>query len=151
MTAKEFLNQYHEATKRANRLEFEYAKEQIMIDSVKSTLDTDGLPHGNGVNKPSEDRAIRLVDKARAWKVAALEAIEIRQRVFDMIYDIKGETGDVLFKKYIELKNFQEIGRELHMSKSGVYRHHQEGLDEVDRRLIKINKRVEKENRDEQI
>ena len=63
MTAKEYLKQYETATKRANRYKTEYEHESELVDSVRSTLGGDGQPHGTGVSKAVENRAIRLSDK----------------------------------------------------------------------------------------
>lgn len=76
MTAKEYLEQYKEADRLAKRLEAEYMREREMIDAVRSTADLDGLPHGNGIKKPVEDRAIRLADRAAEWKMAELDALQ---------------------------------------------------------------------------
>ena len=59
MTAKEYLRQYEYAVKRIQRLEEEYAAERLLIDAVRSVSDNDGMPHGSGISKPTEDKAIR--------------------------------------------------------------------------------------------
>ena len=59
MTAKDYLEQYREADRIARRLADEYEKELIQIDAVKSVSDIDGMPHGNGIIKTVEDKAIR--------------------------------------------------------------------------------------------
>ena len=83
MTAKEYLKQYEYAQKKADRYREEYEAELLKVDAVRSLSDNDGMPHGSGISKPTEDKAIRLADKALRWKQAELDAIEIRQEVFD--------------------------------------------------------------------
>lgn len=135
MTAKEYLKQYEHAVNRARRLKREYETELEQIDAIGSTLSGDGTPHGSGVTKKTEDKAIRLADKAMAWKVAELDAIEVRQEVFAKIYDIPGIEGDVLIQRYIELKKWEEICVHLHYSWNGIHDAHRRALRIVTERL----------------
>lgn len=131
MTAKEYLKQYQEAARRAERLRSEYENELILIDAVRSVSDNDGMPHGNGISKPTEDKAIRLADKALAYQTAALEAIRIRQQVFDLIETIPGEHGAVLYERYVNLKTWDEVAQSVGYSVRQTFRIHGEALDMV--------------------
>ena len=111
MTAKEYLQQYGEAVRVAERLKTEYDQELLKIDAVRSTLGGDGTPHGTGISRATEDKAIRLADKALELKDAELDAIRIRQEVFDLIRTVPGEKGDVLYERYINLVEDKETGR----------------------------------------
>ena len=83
MTAKEYLRQYEELNKRALRLKHEYETELEKIDAIGSTLGGEpGMPHGTGISRKTEDKAIRLADKAMKWKEAELDAIAKRQEIF---------------------------------------------------------------------
>lgn len=128
MTAKEYLKQYETATKRANRFKTEYEHEAELVDSVRSTLGGDGQPHGTGVSKAVENRAIRLSDKFLKWKMAELDAIEKRQEVFELIHGIEGIEGDVLYEKYIKLRTWEDIADTLHYSVRGVQYAHGRAL-----------------------
>ena len=131
MTAKEYLKQYEYATRRAERCRKEYEDEMRKIDAVRSVSDNDGMPHGSGISKPTEEKAIRLAAKALEWKAAELEALEIRQRIFTTISMIQGIEGDVLFGRYIELKKWEDIAEALHYSAQGIYRIHGRALQIV--------------------
>lgn len=131
MTAKEYLEQYKEADRIVRRLEAEYKKEREMIDAVRSTADIDGLPHGNGIKKPVEDRAVRLADKAAEWKIAQLDALHIRQEIFNTIMSIGGDEADVLVERYIELKTWTEVCVSVHWSWFKVRELHERGLDKL--------------------
>lgn len=111
MTAKEYLQQYGEAVRIAERLKTEYDQELLKIDAIRSPLGGDGTPHGSGISKATENKAIRLADKALELKDAELEAIRIRQEVFDLIRKVPGEKGDVLYERYINLVEDKETGR----------------------------------------
>ena len=139
MTAREYLEQYREADRAARRLKAEYTKELILIDAVKSVSDIDGMPRGNGINKTVEDKAVRLADKAAAWKMAELDALRIRQEVFDLIYDVPGVEGEVLYERYINLLKWSDVCAELGLSWEAIRRHHLTALNLVNEKLKSSN------------
>ena len=133
MTAKEFLKQYEYKAKQAERLREVYQTQQEKIDAIGSTLSNDaGMPHGTGISRKTEDRAIRLADKAMRWKEAELDAIEKRQEVFNVVIQIPGIEGDVLYHKYIKLMKWEEIALELHYSVRGIWYAHGRALRMVE-------------------
>lgn len=136
MTAKEFLQQYGEAVRIAERVKTEYDQEQDLIDSVRSALGGDGTPHGGGISKATENKAIKLADKALELKDAELEAISIRQKVFDVIRTVPGEKGDVLYERYINLKSWDEVADSVGYSKRHARNLHDEAIDIVQHFLL---------------
>lgn len=136
MTAKEFLQQYGEAVRIAERIKTEYDQERDLIDSVRSALGGDGVPHGGGISKATENKAIKLADKALELKDAELEAIRIRQKVFDVIRTVPGEKGDVLYERYINLKSWDEVADSVGYSKRHARNLHDEAIDIVQHFLL---------------
>lgn len=136
MTAKEFLQQYGEAVRIAEMIKTEYDQERDLIDSVRSALGGDGVPHGGGISKATENKAIKLADKALELKDAELEAIRIRQKVFDVIRTVPGEKGDVLYERYINLKSWDEVVDSVGYSKRHARNLHDEALDIVQHFLL---------------
>lgn len=136
MTAKEFLQQYGEAVRIAEMVKTEYDQEQDLIDSVRSALGGDGTPHGGGISKATENKAIKLADKALELKDAELEAISIRQKVFDVIRTVPGEKGDVLYERYINLKSWDEVADSVGYSKRHTRNLHDEAIDIVQHFLL---------------
>ena len=128
MTAKEYLKQYEYADRRAKRFKAEYEKEQLLIDAIRSASDNDGMPHGSGINKPTEDKALRLADRAMQWKMAELDAIEKRQEVFKLVCNIDGVEGDVLYERYVNLRKWEEICVQVNYSWYGVHSIHRRAL-----------------------
>lgn len=131
MTAKDYLNRYKEACRRARQLRSEYEKELELIDSVRSTLGGDGMPHGNGVNKSVEDKAIRLAEKALDWKTAELDAIQVRQEIFETIFKIGGIESEVLCERYVNLHKWEEVCVLVHLSWKQTHRIHARALEAV--------------------
>lgn len=135
MTAKEYLRQYEYAARKAERFRKEYEAEILKIDAVRSVSDNDGMPHGSGISKPTEDKAIRLANAAIRWKNAELDAIEIRQQVFMVVNRIPGVEGDLLYARYIERRQWEEIADALHYSTRGVFAIHGRALRMVEEHL----------------
>ena len=138
MTAKEFLRQYDYAVKKIARLETELEEEAALIDAVRSVSDNDGMPHGSGISKPTEEKAIRLADKRMRLVNARLEAIKVRQEIFDLIDSIDGIEGDVLYERYIKLHKWEEICILLHYSWQGIHKVHKRALYRVEQ-LIEVD------------
>ena len=135
MTAKEYLKQDEYAVDRVRRYEEEYQSELTLIDAIRSASDNDGMPHGSGISKPTEDKAIRLADKSFRLVEARLKAIEIRQEIFDLIDSIDGIEGDVLYQRYIKLHKWEEVCVLLHYSWQGIHLVHRRALAIVESRL----------------
>ena len=133
MDAKQFLIQYRLATIEAERLRKEYKKEAELIDSIRSGLGGDGTPKGNGINKRVEAQAIKLADKAREWERAEIEALRIRQNVFEVVNQVPGEYGNVLFERYINIKTWDDVAESVHYSKRQAINIHDKALIKVDR------------------
>lgn len=140
MTAKEYLKQYEEAVRKEKRHRTEYEKECQLIDSVRSTLGGDGMPHGSGVSRKVEDQAIRLADKALTWKMAELDAIRVRYEVYELIQSIPGIEGEILFERYINLRKWENVCVMVHLSWYSVHDHHKKALRMVQNILDKKTK-----------
>jgi len=132
MTAKEFLKQYEYADIRARRLREVYEMQQEKIDAIGSTLARDGLPRGSGVSRKTEDKAIKLAEAAVKWKDAELDALRVKGEVFELIRNIPGIEGEVLFERYINLRKWEEICVVLHYSWNGIHKVHRRALVMVD-------------------
>ena len=94
MKAKEFLNQYKNAMDLVYRCESEYKEAVENIDAIGSTLSGDGQPHGTGVSRKTEDKALDLVEAREKWAKAKRDAFNIRQEVVDLIIDIPDIEAD---------------------------------------------------------
>lgn len=117
------------------RCECEYKEAVENIDAIGSTLSGDGQPHGTGVSRKTEDKALDLVEAREKWAKAKAEAFQIRQEVVDLIIDIPDIEGKVLYERYINLLTWEQISEKLYYSSSGIFYAHQRALDIVERRL----------------
>lgn len=130
MTVREYLEQYKKADRRAMRIRKEYEKEMIMIDSISSPLGTDGMPHGSGISKSTENRALKLADKRLKYVEAELDAIEVRQQIFDTVMKLDGIECDVLIEYYVnyydehkhKMRTWEDVAEIVHVDPRTVYR-----------------------------
>jgi len=116
-------------------IEEELDQETALIDAIRSASDNDGMPHGSGISKPTEDKAVRLADKKLRLINARLDAVAKRQEVFDLISSIDGIEGEVLFHRYVNLRKWEEICILVHYSWQGVHKVHKRALGIVESRL----------------
>ena len=129
MDVKRYLEQYRDADLKAKRLRREYDEEKAKIDEISSPLGSDGMPHGTNISDPSGNKAIHLADKRLKYIDAEIDAIEIRQRIFDRIIKLEAEECDVLYAKYIDYKSvktgkpktWDEVADEVHYSRRAVF------------------------------
>lgn len=108
MTGREFLEQYRHKEILLSRVREEYKEELDTIDSIRSALDNSGIPSGQ-VSKTVEVRAIKLAEKAERLHLAELEALDTRQKVFDVIARVDGVRGQILYERYINLKKWEDV------------------------------------------
>ena len=135
MTAKEYLRQYEELTKRAELLRAEYEEEKENIDTIRSSVG-DGTPHGGSISKQVEIRALKLIDKALDLKQAELDAIQRRQEIFEFVQAIPGVKGRILYWRYVKLiKDWNLIANKVGYSWRHTLRLHGEILREFDEKM----------------
>lgn len=139
MTAKEFLKQYEYAEKRAQRLREMYQTQHEKIDAISSTLGGDGMPHGSGISRKTEDKAIKLAEAALKWKEAELDALRVKGEVFELICGIPDIEGEVLHERYVNLHSWEEVCVIIHRSWTGTHKAHRRALaivqDLLDKRV----------------
>ena len=136
MKAIEYLEQYEYALYAANRARKSYELEMERIDAIGSTLSGEpGMPHGTGVSKKTEDKAVKLADKAGEWLDAEERAQIVMEEVSNFINRIPGIEGVALYQRYIQLMGWREIADNLVYSESGIFKVRERALKIAERML----------------
>ena len=135
MTAKQFLRKYEYSMIRVDLCRQEYERESDLIDAFRSSSNFESTIHSSNIERPTEEKAIRLSEKADRLIAAEHEAIRIRQEIFDVIYSIGGMEAKVLYERYIELKPWEEVSKAVNYSESQTQRYHRIGLERVSEKL----------------
>ena len=130
--AEKYLRQYERAVNQIRRCEDEYKLEMLQIDAIRSSSDNDGMPHGSGISKPTEDKAEKLSEKALRLVDAKLNAIKVRQEVFDTIMAVGGLESDVLIERYCNLQTWEGVCLSVNYSWPTVRMAWHRGLDKVE-------------------
>ena len=137
MTAEKYLRQYVKAVNTIRRCEREYEEERLQIDAIRSPSDNDGMPHGSGISRPTEDKVMKLLDKAEQIAQARIEAVRVRQQIFNTIMLLDGLEVDVLLERYIyltadgRLKPWEQVCKAVNYSWHPVRLAWHRGLDHV--------------------
>ena len=136
MKAIEYLEQYEYAVYAANRARKSYELEMERIDAIGSTLSGEpGMPHGTGVSKKTEDKAVKLADKASEWLDAEERSQIVMEEVSNFINRIPGIEGVALYQRYIQLLGWREIADNLVYSESGIFKVRERALKIAERML----------------
>ena len=131
LAAKEYLEQYETAQRQVRQCMEQYEREEYLTDTIRSPSDNDGMPHGTGISKPTEEKAIKLAEKAIDIHDAKRNAREVMRKVFAIAYRVGNVEGDILIERYIKLKDWNDVYKAVNYSESQTHRYHRAGLDKV--------------------
>ncbi len=91
-----------------------------------------GMPFSSNVSNPTEKQVtmiLKYTNKLENKKIQALEEIAKIEAYISEIKDI--ETRMIFNKRYIELKKWEKIALEMHMSERTVFRKHSQFFKEI--------------------
>lgn len=131
LAAKEYMEKYGDACRRVRQCVEQLERENLNVDAIRSSSDSDGMPHGNSVGRPTEEKAIRLVDRGIDLFDAITKAKKVQRDIFETAYQVGGVEGDVLIERYVKLKDWTTIYKAVNYSESQTHRYHRYGLDKV--------------------
>lgn len=131
LAAKDYMDKYGDARRRVRQCEEQLERENLNVDAIRSASDNDGMPHGNNVGRPTEEKAIRLVDSGLDLFDAKKDALRIQREIFEVAYLVGGVEGDVLIERYIKLKDWSDVSIAINYGESQTYRYHRIALDKV--------------------
>lgn len=131
LAAKEYMDQYGDACRRVRQCEEQLARENLSVDSIRSASDNDGMPHGTSVGRPTEDKAVKLVERGIDLFEAREEARQVQREIFEVAYQVGGVEGDVLIERYIKLNDWRDVYKAVNYAESQTHRYHRAGLDRV--------------------
>lgn len=110
MTTKQYLQQYRNATHRANR----YRERIAQIESTLQSVNLDGLPRGTNTGDPTMRAAVSLATLKEELKAAEIEAQTLAQRIADQIERVPDEKSrELLFCRYVLLMKWEDVARSL--------------------------------------
>ena len=127
LTKKELSKYYYLSLEIKDLEERKRMLEQTSIGSAKLT----GMPKAKFNNTSHTERIIELIDeidkRLDKRKIEAMQEMIKIEKFISEIVDI--ETRLIFSKRYIELKGWEKIGEEMHMSKRTAQRIHKKFLE----------------------
>ena len=110
MTAKEYLNQYHDALVEIETLTEEVQRLRSLAEKITVAFDSDGSAPGTRKTDKIEECVERIMESEEKIKARAEELAKIRQEVYDTIAKVQdSKLRTLLFMRYIGNKSFENI------------------------------------------
>lgn len=131
LAAQRYMEKYGDACRRVRQCEEQLERERLSVDAIRSASENDGMPHGRNVGRPTEEKAIRLVDKGVNLFDAKAEARRVQREIFEVAYRVGGVESDVLIERYIKLKPWRAVYKAVNYAGRQTHRYHCAGLDKV--------------------
>ena len=117
---KKELSKYYHLTNEIKDLQ-EKIKE-LDLTLISSPLLT-WMPHSNKVSNPTEQRNILILTLKRKLEIREAKAMEELIKIEDYISSIEDiELRQIFDKRYVQLKSWEVIANEIHMSERNVFR-----------------------------
>lgn len=130
-SAQEYLSQVRQIDEQMRIIQ-----SQISNIVELSGLSYDKIPTLNSGDSKVEKLAMRRLELLDKYEKKRDELIRSRYQVTDMILTLKGQyQQEILFKRYVELKRWKRIAREMSLSERMVFNVHREALQSISERL----------------
>lgn len=129
--AQEYLNQVRQIDEQM----------RIIQSQISNIVELSGLSYDKIPTQPNGDSkvaklAMRRVELLDKYEHKRDELLKARYEVTDTILTLKGMyQQEILFKRYVELKRWKRIAREMNLSERMVFNVHREALQTIGERL----------------
>ena len=131
--AQEYLNQV-----RLIDEQMRIIQSQISNIVELSGLSYDKVPSVSNGDSKVEKLAMRRLELLEKYEKKRDELLRMRYQVTDMILTLKGQyQQEILFKRYVELKRWKRVAREMALSERMVFNVHREALQSISEQLMK--------------
>ena len=127
MTKRELSKYYY------LKLEIKNLEEKIqeVNEGIIGSRELTGMPHGTGKSNPVEKKVIILTKLKNRLETRIMDAMNEKLKIEEYISGIDDVQTRIIFnKRYIELKRWETIAKEMYMSERSVFRKHQNYLKE---------------------
>lgn len=139
MKARDYLSQIEKLDKVIKNKLIEKEQWKAMAESTTAPLGQERV-QSSGNQQKMADAVARMIEIEQEIDKYIDQLIDTRQNVIHTIEQLSADLYDVLHKKYIQLKDFQEIANEKEMTYTNVTTLHGRALNEVQKILNKTEK-----------
>ena len=137
MTAKQYLDQIRNYQRRIDRINDEIARLESV--ATNTTQNLTGMPHNPSPSQSRmADAVCKIIDKQNELRIEKNKMESLRMEATALIAQLENaDYRDLLGKRYLESKAWEDIIYEMGFERSWVYRIHQKALAEVQKALEK--------------
>lgn len=138
MTAKTYLEQIRHYERRIMWMNEEIERLEAIATSTSPSLT--GMPHNpSPMTSRLEEAVIKILDKETELRQEKAKLDTLRSEVVAMIAQIDNpEERQVLYRRYVESKTWEDIAAEMIYSIGWIYKIHKNALASFDKILKKI-------------
>lgn len=136
------MNRASDAQKYLNQVRLIDEQMRIIQSQISNIVELSGLSYdkvpsvSNGDSKV-EKLAMRRLELLEKYEKKRDELLRMRYQVTDMILTLKGQyQQEILFKRYVELKRWKRVAREMALSERMVFNVHREALQSISEQLM---------------
>lgn len=136
------MNRASEAQEYLNQVRLIDEQMRIIQSQISNIVELSGLSYdkvpsvSNGDSKV-EKLAMRRLELLEKYEKKRDELLRMRYQVTDMILTLKGQyQQEILFKRYVELKRWKRVAREMALSERMVFNVHREALQSISEQLM---------------
>ncbi len=132
MTAKEYLNKIRNYEKRIQRIQDEILRLEAVATNVSPSLT--GMPHDPQTNNSRmADAVCKIIDKETELRQELTNLDAIRKEATAIIAMMaQSNYREVLYKRYIESKEWEDIAMDMYFSEVWIYKIHRKALTEFE-------------------
>ena len=127
---KEWLWSYRKLVKQTEALRERLVATREQLTSARALV-YDDMPHGSGNLSDLSDVMARLEEQEGEILEKLLEADNARAKIVDALNSLQPITRQVMYERYISLKDWKRIAARRKLSMSTVHRIHREGLERL--------------------
>lgn len=131
MTAKQYLDQLRNYQRHIDRINDEIDRLESVATNTTQSLS--GMPHNpSPTQSRMADAVCKIIDKQNELQAEKNKMEALRTEATAMIAQlINSEYRELLYKRYLESKSWEDIIYEMGYERSWVYRLHKKALDGI--------------------
>lgn len=134
-SAQEYLNQIRQIDEQMRIIQSQIHN-IVELTGINYEREPGGQPSSDS---PVERLAMRRLELLERYDAKKEQLLKKKYEITDTIMTLRGRyQQEILFRRYVELKPWRKVARELNLSESQTYAVHKEALEEISKKIEKI-------------
>lgn len=136
MDTKQYLSQINILNRKITNKLFEKFQLKSMICSVSNSVKDVNVQSGHTGDRTG-DTICKIIDLEREIDAMVDEFADTKAHIISQIEQLDFKYYDVLFKRYVAIKNWNEISVEMSLTRRHVFKIHQSALEQFEKKFGK--------------